>query len=216
MRRSLAGGLALAALLPLATNCAVKRTQSNEGSTVATANAETVGKAMGATVRNAINGAAASGPAATIVARQMDKQAQELGFELPGSIVQRVGSGIVLTLPEGLLFAQDSDQLTPASRDNLRRLATNLEKYPNTRTMVVGHTDSQGGTERNLDLSQRRAQAIANFLVDVGVNSMRITALGRGDAEPIATNDTDAGRQWNRRVEIAIYADEATRFGSRE
>lgn len=215
MRRSLAGALTLAALLPFAMNCAAKRTASNEGVTVAVTAASVV-KATGATVRNAINGAAATGPAAAIVTRQMDKQAQELAFELPGAIVQRVGSGIVVTLPEGLLFAQESDQLTPASRDNLRRLATNVEKYPNTRIMIVGHTDSQGGSERNLDFSERRAQAIASFLVEVGVNRARITALGRGDAEPIATNDTDAGRQWNRRVEIAIYADEATRFGSRD
>lgn len=215
MRRSLAGALMLAALLPVAMNCAAKRKQSNEGATVAVSAAMMV-KATGATIRNAINGAAATGPAAAIVARQMDKQAEELAFELPGAIVQRLGSGIVVTLPEGLLFAQESDQLTPASRDNLRRLATNLEKYPNTRIMVVGHTDSQGGSERNLDFSERRAQAIANLLVEVGVNRARLTALGRGDAEPIATNDTDAGRQWNRRVEIAIYADEATRFGSRD
>lgn len=215
MRRSLAGALALAALLPVAMNCAAKRKQSNEGVTVAVSAAMMV-KATGATVRNAINGAAATGPAAAIVARQMDKQAEELAFELPGAIVQRLGSGIVVTLPEGLLFAQESDQLTPASRDNLRRLATSLEKYPNTRIMIVGHTDTQGGSERNLDFSERRAQAIANLLVEVGVNRARLTALGRGDAEPIATNDTDAGRQWNRRVEIAIYADEATRFGSRD
>ena len=213
MRRILAGGLALAAIVPLATGCA-KRTRSNEGGFVAV-NASTVLKSTGATVRNAINGATATGAAAGVIARQMDKQSQELAFELPGGVVQRVGSGIVLTLPEGLLFAQESDQLSNASRDNLRRLATSLEKYPNTRIMIVGHSDSEGGTDRNLDMSERRAQAIANLLVEIGVNRARITALGRGDAEPIATNDTDAGRQWNRRIEIAIYADEATRFGSR-
>ncbi len=213
MRRILAGGLALAAIVPLATSCA-KRTRNNEGGVVAV-NAATVLKSTGATVRNAINGATATGAAAGVIARQMDKQSQELAFELPGAVVQRLGSGIVLTLPEGLLFAQESDQLSNASRDNLRRLATSLEKYPNTRIMIVGHSDSEGGTERSLDMSERRAQAIANLLVEIGVNRARITALGRGDAEPIATNDTDAGRQWNRRVEIAIYADEATRFGSR-
>lgn len=213
MKRILAGGLALAALLPLATSCA-KRTQNEAGGFVAV-NATTVGKSTGATVRNAINGATATGAAAQTVARQMDKQAQELAFEMPGAVVQRVGSGIVLTLPEGLLFAQESDELTAASRDNMRRLATSLEKYPNTRMMIVGHSDSQGGSDRNLDLSERRAQAISNLLVEIGVNRARITALGRGDAEPIATNDTDAGRQWNRRIEVAIYADEATRFGSR-
>ena len=213
MRRILAGGLALAAIVPLATSCA-KRTRSNEGGVVAV-NASTVLKSTGATVRNAINGATATGAAAQVIARQMDRQSQELSFELPGAAVQRLGSGIVLTLPEGLLFAQESDQLSNASRDNLRRLATSLEKYPNTRIMIVGHNDSEGGTERSLTMSERRAQAIANLLVEIGVNRARITTLGRGDAEPIATNDTDAGRQWNRRVEIAIYADEATRFGSR-
>jgi outer membrane protein OmpA-like peptidoglycan-associated protein len=215
MRRSLAGALALAAVVPLVANCATKKMRSNEGNTVAV-NTSAMVKATGPTVRNAINGATATGPAAAVVTRQMDKQAQELAFELPGAAVQRLGSGIVVTLPEALLFAQDSDELTAASRDNLRRLATSFEKYPNTRIMIVGHTDSQGGTDRNLALSERRAQAMANFLVEVGVNRARITTLGRGDAEPVATNDTDAGRQWNRRVEFAIYADEATRFGSRD
>jgi outer membrane protein OmpA-like peptidoglycan-associated protein len=160
-------------------------------------------------------GASASGQAATAITRQMDKQAQELAFDLPGAVVQRLGTGIVVTLPEGMLFAQESDELATASRDNLRRLATSLEKYPNTRLMIVGHTDTQGGTDRNQSLSERRAQALVGFLEQIGVNRARMTALGRGDAEPIATNDTDAGRQWNRRIEIAIYADEATRFGSR-
>lgn len=206
--------LALAGLLPLAMSCA-KRTDRDTGGPVAT-NAEAVGRATGATVRSAITGATATGDAATMIARQMERQAQELAFELPGANVQRLGSGIVLTLPEGFLFAQESDQLTSASRDNLRRLATSIEQYPNTRIMIVGHSDTQGGSERNLDLSERRARAVANFLVEIGVNRARITALGRGDAEPIAMNDTDAGRQWNRRLEIAIYADEATRFGARD
>ena len=214
MRRILAAGLACAASMPLLTGC-VKRTESNESRPVAVS-AASVGKATGATVRNVINGAAPTGAAATVVARQMDKQAQDLAFDLPGGMVQRVGGGIVLTLPEGLLFAQESDELTAASRDNLRRLATSLEKYPNTRIMVVGHSDSQRGTDRNLDLSERRAKAVADFPVNIGVDRARITALGRGDTEPIATNDTDAGRQWNRRIEMAIYPDEATRFGSRD
>ena len=212
MRRIMAGTLVCAAVVPLLMGC-TKRTESR--SNVVTVNAAPVGKATGATVRDAIMGAAASGQAATAIARQMDKQAQELSFELPGAIVQRLGAGIVLTLPEGMLFAQDSDELTPSSRDNLRRLASSIEKYPNTRIMIVGHTDTQGGTDRNQSLSERRAQALAGFLEQLGVNRSRMTALGRGDAEPVASNDTDAGRQWNRRIEIAIYADEATRFGSR-
>jgi outer membrane protein OmpA-like peptidoglycan-associated protein len=213
MRRILAGTLLCAAVVPLLAACTVKRTQSN--TSVVAVNATPVGKETGATVRNAIQGASASGQAATTITRQMDKQAQELAFELPGAVTQRLGAGIVVTLPEGMLFAQDSDELTSASRDNLRRLTTSLEKYPNTRIMIVGHTDTQGGTDHNQSLSERRAQAIASLLEQIGVNRARMTVLGRGDAEPIATNDTDAGRQWNRRIEIAIYADEATRFGSR-
>jgi outer membrane protein OmpA-like peptidoglycan-associated protein len=213
MTRGLAAGLFLFAALPLAAGCA-KRTRSEDSRPVAV-NPASVGKATGATVRNAISGASATGPAGTTIARQMDKQAQELAFDLPGAVVQRVGIGIVVTLPEGLLFAQESDELTAASRDNLRRFATSLEKYPNTRIMIVGHSDSQGGTERNQDMSERRARAVAVFLENVGVDHGRVTPIGRGDMEPIATNDTDAGRQWNRRIEIAIYADEATRFGSR-
>ena len=214
MRRILAGTLVCAAFVALVTGGCAKRTVHNENRAVAV-NVTPVVKETGATVRNAIMGAAASGPAATTITRQMDKQAQELAFELPGAVVQRLGSGIVLTLTEGMLFAQDADELTPASRDNLRRLATSFENYPNTRIMIVAHTDTQGGTDHNQNLSERRAQALASFLEQLGVNRARMTALGRGDAEPIATNDTDAGRQWNRRVEIAIYADEATRFGSR-
>lgn len=214
MRRFLAGGLTAALVLPLIGNCATKRQQQEPSASVVAASA--VGKGAGATVRSAIMGATAAGEAGTQINRQMDRQSQELAYELPGTTVQRLGGGIVITLPEGLLFAQESDQLSPATRDNLRRFATSLEKYPNTRLMIVGHTDTQGGSERNLDLSERRAQAIANFLVEVGVSRARITTLGRGDAEPLATNDTDAGRQWNRRVEVAIYADEATRFGSRD
>lgn len=213
MRRILAGTLVCAAFVPLLASCA-KRAQQSQGGTVAV-NASPVVKETGATVRSAIMGASANGQAATTISRQMDKQAQELAFELPGAVVQRLGAGIVVTLPEGMLFAQESDELTPASRDNLRRLASSFEKYPNTRIMIVGHTDTQGGSDRNLNLSERRAQALASFLEQVGVNRARMTTIGRGDAEPIATNDTDAGRQWNRRVEIAIYADEATRFGSR-
>src|SRR5204862_273696 len=81
--------------------------------------------------------AAATGPAATTITKQMDKQAQELAFELPGALVQRLGGGIVVTLPESMMFAQESDELTAASRDNLRRLATSFEQYPNTRIMIV-------------------------------------------------------------------------------
>ena len=212
MRRILSGTIACIAVVPFLFGCTIRREKQT---TAVAINAAPVAKETGATVRDAIMGATPTGPAATTIQRQMDKQGQELAFELPGVIVQRLGAGVVVTIPEGMLFAQDSDELTPASRDNLRRLATSFEKYPNTRVMIVGHTDTPSGTDPSQNLSERRAQALAGFFEQVGVNRARMTAIGRGNAEPIATNDTDAGRQWNRRIEIAIYADEATRFGSR-
>lgn len=210
MQRLMAG--TLIGLAMVGAGCA-KRTDTREAAVAI--NAASITKETGATVRNAIMGAAADGPATTTITKQMNKQAQELAFQLPGALVQRLGGGIVVTLPGSMMFAQESDELAAASRDNLRRLATSFEQYPNTRIMIVGHTDTEGGPDKNQSLAERRAQAIASFLEQIGVNRGRMTAIGRGDAEPIATNDTDAGRQWNRRVEVAIYADEAMRFGSR-
>jgi outer membrane protein OmpA-like peptidoglycan-associated protein len=168
-----------------------------------------IGKATGSTVRGAIIGAAVGGTAGALIGHQMDKQAEELQYALPGAIVQRVGEGITVTFPEGLLFGFDSDQLAPAARDNMRRFAASLTKYPNTRTLIVGHTDSQGSYDYNMTLSDRRALSTANFLSAEGVNRTRITTAGRGEAEPIATNESDDGRRQNRRVEVAIYATSA-------
>jgi outer membrane protein OmpA-like peptidoglycan-associated protein len=201
MNRSLAGVLTLAAVVPLAAGCAM-----NKGAVS--------GNATGSAVRGAISGAAVGGVAGALVAHQMDKQAEELAYELPGARVQRVGEGIAVTFPDGLLFRFDSDQLAPAARDNLRTFAASLKKYPNTRTLIVGHTDSDGSAEYNMDLSNRRALSAASFLSLEGVDRARICAAGRGQAEPIAANSSDAGRRQNRRVEIAIYANDATRSGS--
>jgi outer membrane protein OmpA-like peptidoglycan-associated protein len=120
--------------------------------------------------------------------------------------VQRIGEGIAVTFPEGLLFAFDSDRITPAAGDNLRKLAASLQKYDNTRTLIVGHTDAQGSDAYNMDLSERRAAAAAGYIVGEGVDRARVSSTGRGELEPIATNDSDDGRRQNRRVEIAIFA----------
>jgi outer membrane protein OmpA-like peptidoglycan-associated protein len=208
MRRSLAGALTLTVLGSLAAGCALNKAQKGAiiGAGAGGAAGAVIGKATGSTVRGAIIGAAVGGTAGALIGHQMDKQAQELAYALPGAIVQRVGEGITVTFPEGLLFGFDSDQLAPAARDNMRRFAASLTKYPNTRTLIVGHTDSQGSYDYNMTLSDRRALSTANFLSAEGVNRTRITTAGRGEAEPIATNESDDGRRQNRRVEVAIYA----------
>jgi outer membrane protein OmpA-like peptidoglycan-associated protein len=212
VKRSLAGVLALAALVPLAAGCAMNKAEKGAiiGAGAGGAVGAVIGKATGSTVRGAIIGAAVGGVAGGVIGHQMDKQAQELAYDLPGATVQRVGEGIAVTFPDGLLFGFDSDQLTPEARDNLRRFAASLTKYPNTRTLIVGHTDSEGSAAYNMDLSDRRAAAAANFVTAEGVDRARICTAGRGEAEPIATNASDEGRRQNRRVEIAIYATTAT------
>ncbi|HYU91815.1 MAG TPA: OmpA family protein [Gemmatimonadales bacterium] len=216
MKRSLAGVLTLAALVPLAVGCAMNKTAKGAiiGAGAGGAAGAVIGHATGSTVRGAIIGAAVGGAAGAIIGHQMDKQAQELAYDLPGATVSRVGEGIAVTFPEGVLFGYDSDQLQPAARDNMRRFAASLQKYPNTRTLIVGHTDSDGSSAYNMDLSDRRALSAASFIAAEGVDRTRITTAGRGEAEPIATNGTDAGRQQNRRVEVAIYAKDATGSGS--
>jgi outer membrane protein OmpA-like peptidoglycan-associated protein len=99
----------------------------------------------------------------------------------------------------------------PDGRTNLQQLANSLEKYPNSDILIVGHTDSVGTDAYNLDLSQRRAMAASSLLQTLGVPASRLHAVGKGESEPIQSNDTDAGRAQNRRVEIAIYASEAYR-----
>lgn len=170
-----------------------------------------VGKATGNTARGAILGAAIGGAAGAIIGRQMEKQARELAMEIPGAKVERVGEGILVTFDSGILFDFDSAELRPAARENLRNLAESLKKYPNTNVLLVGHTDAIGSDEYNYNLSTRRANAAANYLVSLGVDRKRIEAVGRGETEPVADNDTEAGRQQNRRVEVAIFASEEYR-----
>lgn len=200
--------LKVVALVTLAAGCALNKAEKGAiiGAGAGGVAGAVIGKATGSTVRGAIIGAAVGGVAGAVIGHQMDKQAEELAYELPGATVQRVGEGIAITFPEGLLFGYDSDQVTAAARDNLRKFATSLNKYPNTRTLIVGHTDSDGRAEYNMDLSDRRALSAAGFISAQGVDRARISTTGRGEAEPIATNTSDAGRQQNRRVEIAIYA----------
>lgn len=218
MKRSMTCALAVAVLMMLTANCAMNKTDKGVliGAGAGGAVGAVVGKVTGSTVRGAILGAMVGGVAGGLIGHQMDKQAEELAYDLPGATVQRIGEGIAVTFPDGLLFAFDSDQLTTAARDDLRKFAASLQKYPNTRTLIVGHTDSRGSDEYNMNLSERRAESATRFIVAEGVGSARTSTAGRGEAEPIATNDTDAGRQQNRRVEIAIFAIDATGDGSQD
>jgi outer membrane protein OmpA-like peptidoglycan-associated protein len=174
-----------------------------------------IGNQTGSTARGAIIGAVVGGVAGGIIGHQMDQQAKEIKQQIPGAVVERVGEGIQVTFDSGLLFDYDSDRIKPAAAENLRNLARSLNNYPNTDLVIVGHTDNIGSDDYNADLSQRRARAAANYLASLGVNPNRLRTFGRGENEPVAENATDAGRQQNRRVEVAIFANAAAREEAR-
>ncbi len=181
------------------------------GATAGAAVGGVIGNQTGSTAKGAIIGAVVGGAAGAIIGHQMDQQAKELSQNIKGATVERVGEGIQVTFSSGLLFAFDSDSIQAAAGTNLRELASSLQKYPDSQLLIVGHTDNVGDDSYNQRLSQRRANSAAAYLASQGVARTRLATSGKGEAEPVTTNETDAGRQQNRRVEVAIYASEAYR-----
>ena len=170
-----------------------------------------IGDRAGNTAVGAALGAVIGGAAGAYIGNYMDQQAEEIRQDLEGATVERVGEGIKITFDSGILFASNESSLEPPARANLEQLAQTLVKYDDTNIIIEGHTDSQGSEAYNLELSKRRAQSVANYLAQQNVNPTRFTEMGYGEAYPVASNDTVEGRRQNRRVEIAIYANEELR-----
>ncbi|MDQ0476407.1 MULTISPECIES: OmpA family protein [Chryseobacterium] len=157
----------------------------------------------------AVLGGVIGGVAGNVIGNKMDKQAKEIKETLPGAEVERVGEGIKVTMKENMVnFGFDSSNLTSDAKINLDKLATILANNPDTNINIYGYTDSKGTDSYNLALSDRRAAAVKSYLSSKGVSSMRMNTMGMGEADPIASNDTEAGRAQNRRVEFAITANE--------
>jgi len=171
-----------------------------------------IGNNTGSTARGAIIGAVLGGAAGAVIGHQMDRQADDLKGDLGNNAsVERVGEGIAVTFASGILFPFNSADVLPAGRENLRQLAQSLQRYPGTEVLIVGHTDNVGSDAYNMTLSQRRADAARGYLMSMGVPGERIRTSGRGESEPVASNESEAGRQQNRRVEVAIFANEQYR-----
>ena len=157
----------------------------------------------------AVLGGVIGGVTGGVIGNKMDKQAKDIKEALPGAEVERVGEGIKITLGENTVnFDFNSSNLTTTAKSNLDKLAVVLTNNPDTNINVYGHTDSKGADAYNQTLSEKRANAVKTYLVSKGIASSRLFAMGVGEAQPIATNDTDAGRAQNRRVEFAITANE--------
>jgi outer membrane protein OmpA-like peptidoglycan-associated protein len=171
-----------------------------------------VGAAAGALIdhdnrgQGALIGAALGGAAGAGYGYYADRQEQQLRQSMAGTGVQveRQGDVIQLVMPGNITFATDSAQISPSFYQPLTALANSFREYNQNSIAVVGYTDSTGSYNYNLDLSQRRAQAVAEYLQAQGVNSSRISTQGLGPADPIASNASAEGRAQNRRVEITL------------
>ena len=156
--------------------------------------------------QRALIGAGVGALAGTAIGAYQDKQERQLRESLAGTGVDvvRQGDDIVLNMPDNITFAFNSAELNPAFFSVLDRVAAVANQNPQTLLEIAGHTDSVGSDAYNDQLSQRRAQAVANYLSSRAVNSQRLMTIGGGERYPVASNDTDAGRAQNRRVEISV------------
>ncbi len=190
--------------------CSATRTQKGAaiGATAGGVAGAVIGKQAGNTLLGAIIGAAVGGAAGAYIGNYMDKQAKEISDDIKGARVERIGEAIKITFNSGLLFDVNKANLRPESQLELAKLAGILKKYPDTNILVEGHTDATGTEEYNLELSRERAQSVSNYLAGQGVDPTRFTMMGYGEGQPVASNDTVEGRQLNRRVDIAIMAND--------
>ena len=166
-----------------------------------------VGNATGSTARGAIIGAAVGGAAGAIIGSRMNDRAETLQRELDNATIERVGEGILVTFDSGILFGFDSSALRAQARNNLGDLAHVLaEDSDDYELLVAGHTDASGSDAYNQTLSERRASGASDFLATQGIPPRQIRIQGLGEMEPVASNETPAGQEANRRVEVAIFA----------
>lgn len=211
MKRLLTVTLVLVLALGLIAGCASMKKRDKGaliGAGAGAALGAVIGKQAGNTAVGAIIGAAVGGAAGAYIGNYMDRQAEEMKRDLEGARIERVGEGIKITFDSGILFDVNKSNLRPEAVANLQKLAVILNKYEDTKILIEGHTDSTGGEEHNRDLSISRAQSVATTLSGDQVNATRFTIMGYGEAQPIADNGTAEGRQANRRVEIAIFAND--------
>ena len=218
MKKLIAGFCVFALVLGL-TGCA-SMNKAEQGAVIGAAGGAVlggvIGRAAGNTLVGAIIGAAVGGAAGAIIGSYMDKQAAEIRRDLEGAKVERIGEGIKITFDSGLLFDVDKYDLRTASKENLGKLAVILNKYADTNILIEGHTDSTGPDDYNMNLSLERALAVNVYLSQLQVSSARFASKGYGEAQPIATNDTTEGRQQNRRVDVAIMANEKLKKAAQE
>ena len=166
----------------------------------------------------AIIGAVVGGVAGNYIGDRMDRQAERIEQEIPGAQVERVGEGINVVFDEtsGVYFDTNKYNINGASSATLVKLAGIFKEYSGTNILVEGHTDSTGPTNFNMTLSKQRAQAVTSYLSGQGISSSRFTTNWYGPNQPKYDNTTVDGRAKNRRVELAIIANEDMKKEAKE
>ena len=210
--------LAILVISTLLFGCEATRNANNKqkGAVIGATGGAVVGGVIGNntgdgnTALGAIIGGVVGGAAGAIIGDRMDKQAKQIEEEIPGAEVERVGEGINVTFDEksGVYFATDKYNVNSESEATLNKLADIFKEYPQTNILVEGHTDNTGSDSYNLTLSKNRAQSVTGYLVENGIDRGRFTTKWYGESQPKHDNSTAEGRAKNRRVELAIVANE--------
>ncbi|OEF25737.1 OmpA family lipoprotein [Vibrio rumoiensis] len=209
--------LVLVGVVLSVTACESTNPYTGESKTSNTTTGALIGAAAGAAIgvasssksdrgKGALIGAASGATLGGGIGYYMDAQAKKLEQELrsTGISVTRSGDNIILNMPNSITFDVDQTELNNTAKRALFNVATVVNEYDETNINVLGYTDSSGSDSYNLRLSEVRAGVVGQFLVDNKVKSTRVKTIGKGEASPIASNSTAAGRAQNRRVEIVL------------
>ncbi len=181
-------------------------TKTQQGAVIGGVAGAAAGRAIGGHDHDAAGilvGGAVGALAGGLLGNYLDQQAQELDA-IPDAHVEQQADRLLVTFAGDLLFDSGSSTLSSGAQQRLSQVAETLKRYPETDVVVKGYTDSVGSETLNLRLSEDRASNVRNYLVGTGVGAYRITAIGFGEQFPVATNETEAGRQQNRRVELEL------------
>jgi outer membrane protein OmpA-like peptidoglycan-associated protein len=190
-----------------------KLNKTQKGAIIGVVTGGVVGGIIGSKSKNtalgAILGATVGGAVGAVIGNKMDKQAKKIEEELgKAAKVERVGEGIKVTFDNKMLFAFGKSYLNDDNKADLQKFAGTLNEYPDTDLLIVGHTDNVGSNATNQSLSVRRASAVKAHLDEIGVANSRLKASGKGESQPVVSNNSEYNRSLNRRVEIAIYAND--------
>lgn len=179
-----------------------------------------IGKQIGDgnSILGAIIGGVIGGAAGTYIGDRMDRQAEQISQEIPGAEVTRVGEGINVTFDEagGVHFETSKYNINASSAETLDKLANIMNEYSDTNILIEGHTDSTGSDAFNLTLSEKRAKSVSAYLQKKGIDASRLTTKWYGESQPKYDNTTLEGRAKNRRVEVAIVANEDLKKEAKE